>query len=62
MDAGSVLPCRKRTEKENVEPLPSTLVAQISPSKSSTSDLQIDKPRPVPPNTRAVLFEACEKH
>ena len=44
----------KRAVNQNVEPDPDSLVTPISPPINSTRLLEIESPRPVPPNLRDV--------
>ncbi len=57
--ASSVITSGNRNQK--VDPRPSVLSTPISPPMSSTSRLEMDNPRPVPPNRRAVEPSACVK-
>ena len=48
-----------RAVNQNVDPAPTTLRKPISPPISSTSRLEIARPRPVPPYLRVVDPSAC---
>jgi hypothetical protein len=57
----SALPMPNHTVKMNVLPLPYSLSAQMLPSIISTSFLEMERPRPVPPYFRVVEVSACAK-
>ena len=52
---------RQGSVKQKVELRPAVLCRRISPSIRATRWLEIDSPRPVPPNRRVVELSAWEK-